>query len=322
MNIARRLHAAVVMLLAATALAPGAIAAEGGEPAIDPALRAQVLLARARFSPGLIDGRWGRNTEDALLAYRKARGLGPPERGEARLDDVTRRALEREVGAAVLARFTIEPDDVDGPYVDRIPDDLMEQSRLERLAYTSPMERLCERLHASAELLESLNPRARFAAGETIVVPAIPSSRPSGDAPDPRSLTIQVSSSEGTLRVLDGDGEVAFYAPATAGSEAQPLPAGEWEVVGISRWPTFHYDPSLFGDAPPDHPKAVIAAGPNNPVGVVWIGLSAEHYGIHGTPEPAEIGYTASHGCIRLTNWDASYLSRLVAPGTRVELFD
>lgn len=309
--------AAAVLNAAAVPIPAGAAAAEDGGPSAS-ALRAQVLLARARFSPGLIDGRWGRNTESALRAYQRTRGL---EAG-GRLDEATRQKLEEEAGEAVLATYEIAPEVVEGPYLESIPDDLMAQSRLERLGYTSAMEQLGERLHASPDLLRRLNPEARFEAGATIRVPAIPPDRPSGKAPDPATLTIQVSSSEAALRVLDGDGEVVFWAPATAGSEAQPLPFGEWKVLGISPMPTFHYDPSLFADAPESHEKAEIPAGPNNPVGVVWIDLSAEHYGIHGTDEPSEIGYSASHGCVRLTNWDAAYLSRLVGPGTPVQLED
>ena len=118
----------------------------------------------------------------------------------------------------------------------------------------------------------------------------------------------------------DAAGEVVFHAPVTVGSENDPLPVGEWKVTGVSRNPVFNYNPKLFWDADPAHAKAKIPAGPNNPVGVVWIDLSKEHYGIHGTPEPSRIGYTESHGCIRLTNWDAMRLAELVGPGTKVVL--
>jgi len=120
------------------------------------------------------------------------------------------------------------------------------------------------------------------------------------------------------LTVTDPDGKVLFYAPVTTGSEHDPLPIGEWKVTSIQFNPKFHYNPDLFWDADPSHTKATIQPGPNNPVGLVWINLSKEHYGLHGTPEPATIGRTQSHGCVRLTNWDALKLAGLVQPGTRV----
>jgi lipoprotein-anchoring transpeptidase ErfK/SrfK len=127
-----------------------------------------------------------------------------------------------------------------------------------------------------------------------------------------------VSKEGSALRVETDGGTVIFYAPVTTGSEHDPLPLGEWKVTDILWNPKFHYNPDLFWDSDPDHAKAVIPAGPNNPVGVVWIDLSREHYGLHGTPEPARVGKTASHGCVRLTNWDAARVAALARPGTRV----
>ena len=127
-----------------------------------------------------------------------------------------------------------------------------------------------------------------------------------------------VAKGASALTVADASGRVVFYAPVTTGSEHDPLPIGEWKVNGVQMNPTFRYNPDLFWDAEPAHTKATIPAGPNNPVGVVWIDISKEHYGLHGTPEPATIGRTQSHGCVRLTNWDALKLAALVKPGTRV----
>jgi lipoprotein-anchoring transpeptidase ErfK/SrfK len=137
-------------------------------------------------------------------------------------------------------------------------------------------------------------------------------------APEP--VTVTVSDSTKTLQVQNAAGETVFHAPVTVGSTNDPLPVGEWKVNGVSLNPPFNYNPQLFWDADPKHAKAKIPPGPNNPVGVVWIDLNKEHYGIHGTPEPSRIGYTESHGCIRLTNWDAMRLAALVAPGTKVVL--
>jgi lipoprotein-anchoring transpeptidase ErfK/SrfK len=120
------------------------------------------------------------------------------------------------------------------------------------------------------------------------------------------------------LTVEDENGKLLFHAPVTSGSERDPLPIGAWKVTGVQRMPPFQYNPDLFWDANPTHAKARIAPGPNNPVGVVWIDLSKEHYGIHGTPEPSRIGHVQSHGCVRLTNWDAMRVAAWARPGTTV----
>ena len=131
-------------------------------------------------------------------------------------------------------------------------------------------------------------------------------------------VTVQVARADSSLRVLDAGGKVIFFAPVTTGSEHDPLPPGNWTVTGVDWHPAFHYNPDLFWDAKPGDNRATIKAGPNNPVGVVWINLSLEHYGLHGTPEPANIGRTESHGCVRLTNWDAVKVASLVKKGTPV----
>ncbi len=131
-------------------------------------------------------------------------------------------------------------------------------------------------------------------------------------------VTVIVSKEKSTLTILDADGKVIFHAPVTSGSERDPLPLGEWKVTGTQKNPAFFYNPELFWDANPAHAKAKIPAGPNNPVGVVWIDITKEHYGLHGTPEPGRIGYAQSHGCVRLTNWDAQRVAAVVRPGTRV----
>jgi lipoprotein-anchoring transpeptidase ErfK/SrfK len=126
---------------------------------------------------------------------------------------------------------------------------------------------------------------------------------------------VVVDRSDATVSLIDAAGRTVAQFPATMGSEHDPLPLGEWKIQGVAHTPAFHYNPALFWDANPSHAKATIAPGPNNPVGVVWIDLSKDHYGIHGTPEPSTIGKTQSHGCIRLTNWDALALSDAVSPG-------
>jgi lipoprotein-anchoring transpeptidase ErfK/SrfK len=174
--------------------------------------------------------------------------------------------------------------------------------------------------------LKRLNPQATFAAGETIQVPDVaggiaPVGPPRGtqtDASSAATTTVTVRKSSSDLIVTDNAGQVLMYAPVTTGSEHDPLPIGTWKVTGVQRDPKFHYNPELFWDAGASDAKTTIAAGPNNPVGVVWIDISRPHYGLHGTPEPATIGKVTSHGCVRLTNWDALKLAGIVRPGTRV----
>jgi lipoprotein-anchoring transpeptidase ErfK/SrfK len=185
---------------------------------------------------------------------------------------------------------------------------------------------LAERFHSSPALLRRLNPGAAFAAGDRLVVPNVePFVLPEQTEAAPRgqaeaAAAVHVSEATQTVTVTTADGHVVFHAPVSIGGEQDPLPKGEWTVTGKAVLPVFYYNPDLFWDADPSHAKAKVAPGPNNPVGVVWIDLSKEHVGFHGTPEPSSIGRAQSHGCLRLTNWDAMRLAALVDRGTRVAL--
>jgi len=208
----------------------------------------------------------------------------------------------------------------------------MDSAKLPALSYTSPLEALSEKFHASPALLRTLNQGATWVAGETIKVPnvepfeiPVKAEKPAATAKTPpakpaaSALEIVISGATKTLTVLDG-GKVVMHAPVTIGSTKDPLPIGNWKVTGVSWNPTFNYNPDLFWDADPTHAKAKIPAGPNNPVGVVWVDINKEHFGLHGTPEPSTIGRTESHGCIRLTNWDATKLGRMVSTGSKVTI--
>lgn len=282
-------------------------------------LALQVALDRANFSPGVIDGRAGKQTRQAVRRLQEARGLALT--GVA--DEAVRRALPTD---APVTSYVLTEADLAGPYVERIPDDMMEKRTLDALGYTSPAEMLAERFHTTPSLLARLNPGMPWTAGTQIQVPNVtpfipPSTTETRKVNPPeaaRVAEVRVSRSQGTLVVRGTDGAILMHAPVTSGTEHDPLPIGTWKVTAVYLRPVFHYNPELFWDADPSHAKARLAAGPNNPVGVAWIDLDKEHYGLHGTPEPERVGVTQSHGCVRLTNWDVVRLASLVQTGTPV----
>jgi lipoprotein-anchoring transpeptidase ErfK/SrfK len=271
-------------------------------PVVSEVLATQIALDRAGFSPGEIDGRQGKNLQRALEAYQRSHEEPLPLLGDV----------------APLVDYTITDADVAGPFTPDIPANLPDQAALDALNYRTPLEAIAERFHSSPMLLKQLNPGATFQkTGERVMVPNVATAPNAIPAPA-ADVTVFVTKSTSALTLEDAKGQILFHAPVTSGSVHDPLPIGTWKVTGVQRNPKFHYNPQLFWDATPGDRKATLQPGPNNPVGVVWIDLSKPHYGIHGTPEPSKIGHVESHGCVRMTNWDADRLAQSVKPGTRV----
>jgi lipoprotein-anchoring transpeptidase ErfK/SrfK len=279
----------------------------------------QILLDRSPFSPGVIDGQWGKNTEKAVFWLQRSEGLDPT----GQVDSLTFAALHAAAGspAEVLVTHTLTADDVAGPFVD-LPANVYARAELDCLCYETLAEKLGEVFHATPELLAELNPGVELnalAEGDTLVVPAI------DDGPVPADLAIAaivVSDQGHYLHVVDSTGAILSHYPTTLGSRYSPSPTGEFHVRSVTRDPWFHWQPALLEGVPDENPTTKLPPGPNSPVGQVWIALSIPHYGIHGTAEPAAIGYATSSGCVRLTNWDAVALAERVAAGTPVRFRD
>jgi lipoprotein-anchoring transpeptidase ErfK/SrfK len=308
----------LMALIVSTLLLSGAHAADPEPADAAPAtaleeqsvLRAQVLLERAHFSPGQIDGKLGSSFAGALAGFQRSRGLAD----DGRLGPDTWAALEADA-APTLVEYTLTEADLAGPFAE-LPESIPERAALPAMGYESAEEALGERFHASPELLKTLNPQADLdQAGAVLQVPNVLEL-----AALPTPAKIVVTESTGILSLVDADDTVLAQFPASMGSEHDPLPIGDWTVTTIAENPVFNYDPALLRTADPDSEPAQLPAGPNNPVGAVWIGISKPHYGIHGTPDPVRVGKTESNGCIRLTNWSVRRLAQVVAVGMPVEM--
>ena len=290
-----------------TAQATGAAGAPGKPSPL--LIKVEVLLDRAHFSPGVIDGRPGENLTNALAAYRKTHGLSDA----GALVPATLSALISQDKGAVTRSYQITPDDEAGPFIGKVPVGFVEQAKLPALGYTDPAQELAAKFHMSEGLLKALNPDADFTTAGTSIVVVQP-----GAAALSKVEKVEVDKAANQVRALDGGGKILAVFPATVGSTERPAPDGAWAVKTVAPRPDYTYDPKKLTFGPASKGVLTIKPGPNNPVGSTWIALTKETYGIHGTPEPDKVGKAASHGCVRLTNWDAALLGKAVSKGTPV----
>ena len=327
-----------------------------------PMMQAQVVLDRLGFTPGVVDGKMGASTRNAITGFQTANGL----KVSGELDEATKQALA-EWSKIPATRVVTIPADFASDTFAKLPDEPAEKAKLDSLGYESLDEKLAERFHTTVDVLKELNPGGTpagmaasatgvndgvtgnqqakadtnagstsfFKAGQKLRVPNI-----GGDKIDPAQVTdskwrdtlkmlgvgsnqpkaakVVVDKSDGTLQAFDDSGKLIAAFTATMGSTHDPLPLGNWGITGVAKNPPFNFNPDLFWDAKPGDKAAKLPPGPNGPVGVVWIDLTKEHYGIHGTPAPETIGRAESHGCVRLTNWDAARLAQMVSTSTKV----
>jgi lipoprotein-anchoring transpeptidase ErfK/SrfK len=271
------------------------------------------------FSPGEMDGHYGKNTAKAVYFFQQSHGL----KATARVDSATFAALARAGGSPdnLIAAHRLTADEVKGPFIE-IPENVQAQAKLPCSCYNSLSEKLGELFHISPDLLRQLNPGAdldNLAAGQTINAPQVRSPDAGQNAAVAR---IVVSGRGSYVQAVDASGHILFHFPSTLGATYDPSPSGAFRVVSISQDPAWHYQPALIATASDTAHEAMVPGGPNNRVGSVWMALSAPHYGIHGTNKPETIGYATSSGCVRLTNWDAKFLSHRIRAGVPVSFRD
>ena len=301
-----------------------------GSPIDGDVFHAQVLLSQAGFSGGVIDGKDGMSFKAALRGFQQSRGLDQ----SGKLDGATRAALlERNRPSTVTVKLTDKDLSGIGDYVYPFPDEPEGQAKLDRMSYRNMLEEVSERYHTTPRTIVALNgPTALIGIGQTLRLPnVVPAARDytgdlkeehrallaglNVDSQQPDGDYVIVDKSEGLLKVMDENDRLVAQFPVTTGSGQDPLPLGTWKATTYAYMPPFHYQPDLFWDVKDSKDDEMLPPGPNGPVGVAWLDLTKEHYGIHGTPEPQTIGRTESHGCIRMTNWDVLRLSQIVRPG-------
>ena len=290
----------------------------GKSKEIDPVLvKAQVLLDRARFSPGVIDGHDGDNLKNAIKAFEKAHDLKP----DGALDEAVWAKLNEISANPVLVEYKIAAEDVKGPFIE-IPDKMEDQAKLDRLGYSGPEELLAEKFHMDVDLLKALNSGKPLDKADSSILVANVAGEADQAKKKEKVAKIEIVKSEHVLRALDKDGKVMAVYPASIGSDEKPAPDGNHTVRAVAANPSYTYNPDYAFKGVKAKEKFEIKPGPNNPVGSTWIDLSVETFGIHGTPAPEKVGKAYSQGCVRLTNWDVEELSKMVEKGTPVAFME
>ncbi|MEK5755470.1 L,D-transpeptidase [Acinetobacter variabilis] len=275
--------------------------------------RAHVMLNNAHASPGAIDGTSGKNTLKAIASFQQMNGIKPT----GTLTQETWDALLAKQGSKpAFVEYTITEEDLKGPYAESIPSDYALQAKMKGLYYTRVTEMLGEKFHMDEDFLKKLNPKATFKkAGEKLIVANI-----RNEVPEDIHLIVAHKGAK-QLYLFNSRNQMIASFPATIGSSSTPSPTGTYKVTGVAKNPWYSYSPSNFVQGNNKKPLS-LPPGPNGPVGNIWIGLSKKSFGIHGTPNPSAISKTASHGCIRLTNWDANDLGRKVKSGVTVRFLE
>lgn len=270
----------------------------------DTTTKLQALLNWQQNGVGAVDGSWGKNSRKAMQAFQMANGLAVTDT----LNTETWQALTKNdklMQQPVLVSYQLTDADVNIKTT-TIPAGAEAKAKLEGMYYETVIEGLAEKFHISEKYLKALNSNAKFAVGETITVynPGNPNTKPV-------SRVVADKTTE-TLYAYDDEGSLVASYPTTVGSTATPSPTGTHTVEVKVHEPNYTYTAE-------NGSKSILPPGPNNPVGLVWIGLSKPSYGIHGSPDPARISRQASAGCIRLTNWDALALLGVIQNGATVE---
>lgn len=315
------LSTALPVLLSSCSMIPGRGGRQESPPsqgaiAKEDTLRMQIYLDSKGFGPGVVDGRSGEFTGKALARYQRANGLPPEWRPD--ISNIT-----------TLSHYTISQKDLSA--LGTMASEPEEQAKQSKMPYTTLVELLSERFHTTQKFLRTLNPGVDLNAispGTTITVPAVarpfrfdafPSTYPAPSSGTAASRHVLVDLQQKILEIRQGNRLIAAF-PITPGSTEHPAPAGEWRITGSVPWPWYRYDEGVLKRGERTETFYNLPPGPNNPVGILWAGLNRSGIGIHGTPVPDTIGRAGSHGCIRLSNWDAANFHSLVGKGTTVTI--